>query len=129
MGVRVSPWSPIRKYIMTDNFEKAKSAFLDAMQDPIFAKAANDAHNAYVDMLRGDTPKDWTYKCDWTSLEAFNQLADILGEHMHTKVMTVTPNKKMVHFTVFISPDGVELGRGLRANLTPKLEANNAVLS
>jgi len=93
---------------------KSKDAFVEAMKDPEFKKAADDMHEAYVEMLRGDTPKDWHYRCDWASTVAFNQMMDILGDEMRVAVLSLTPNN-MAHFTVFISPKGMDMLKDYKA--------------
>lgn len=93
--------------------DKMLKAFAEAMQDPEFKKASDDAHEAYVDALRGDIPKDWKYICEWSSRKAYDDMCEILNEHIQTRVFSQMANGSC-HFTAFISPEGLALMRAYK---------------
>lgn len=71
------------------------------------AELMEKAHLDYVEALRGNIPKDWTYHCRWASNKAFAEFKEILGEDIEV-VVENTLIDGLNHFTAFISPKGIE---------------------
>lgn len=91
--------------------------------DPEFKKISDEMHEAYVNMLRGDTPKDWVYRSDYSTHGAIEQMFEILGEENYKLAAGHTRYNKdegilptsVRRFSVFISPRGIEILKDFKA--------------
>ena len=97
---------------MKSEFKRINDEFARLLkEDDAFRTALEDMHNAYVDGLReaSKVPSDWTYHCMWTTESAWNELLDLIEDQMMVPVISMKEKngENLIHFTAFISPEGM----------------------